>query len=444
MEQKTYYIETYGCQMNVYDSELVSNMMKLSGYKKTDDLSVADAIFLNTCSIREKAEETVHNRLKNFQHLKRKNPSMLIGVLGCMAQNLKDVLLEDKPYVDIILGPDSYRNLPKIIKDRTETSDHLVDTKLSKFEIYDDLFPARTKGVNSWVSIMRGCDKFCTFCIVPFTRGRERSRPIDSIIKEVEDGVQSGFVEFTLLGQNVNSYKTPNGKFPVLLDRVAQIEGVKRLRFTSPHPKDVDDHMLEVMAKHKNICNQVHLPLQAGSDRILKRMNRSYTSSEFLILVNKIKKYIPDCTLTTDVIVGFPGETEDEFLDTLSIIEKVKFNFAYMFKYSSRPGTKAAQYEEQIEEDIKQDRLERLINLQLKNTLMQNRSLIGKTVKVLVEKVSKKSENQWSGRTEGGMWVIFDRNNENIGEVVNIRIDDARGVSLFGSRVYQEYNYEVA
>ena len=444
MEQKTYYIETYGCQMNVYDSELVSNMMKLSGYKKTDDLSVADAIFLNTCSIREKAEETVHNRLKNFQHLKRKNPSMLIGVLGCMAQNLKDVLLEDKPYVDIILGPDSYRNLPKIIKDRTETSDHLVDTKLSKFEIYDDLFPARTKGVNSWVSIMRGCDKFCTFCIVPFTRGRERSRPIDSIIKEVEDGVQSGFVEFTLLGQNVNSYKTPNGKFPVLLDRVAQIEGVKRLRFTSPHPKDVDDHMLEVMAKHKNICNQVHLPLQAGSDRILKRMNRSYTSSEFLILVDKIKKYIPDCTLTTDVIVGFPGETEDEFLDTLSIIEKVKFNFAYMFKYSSRPGTKAAQYEEQIEEDIKQDRLERLINLQLKNTLMQNRSLMGKTVKVLVEKVSKKSENQWSGRTEGGMWVIFDRNNENIGEVVNIRIDDARGVSLFGSRVYQEYNYEVA
>ena len=444
MEQKTYYIETYGCQMNVYDSELVSNMMKLSGYKQTDDLNIADAIFLNTCSIREKAEATVHNRLRNFQHLKRKNPSMLIGVLGCMAQNLKDVLLEDKPYVDIILGPDSYRNLPKIIKDRTKLSDHLVDTKLSKFEIYDDLFPARTEGVNSWVSIMRGCDKFCTFCIVPFTRGRERSRPIDSIVKEVEDGVQNGFVEFTLLGQNVNSYKTPDGKFPTLLDRVAQIDGVKRLRFTSPHPQDVDDDMLEVMVKHDNICNQVHLPLQAGSDRILKRMNRSYTSAEFLALAEKIREYMPDCTLTTDVIVGFPGETEDEFLETLSVIEKVKFNFAYMFKYSSRPGTKASQYDDQIEEDIKQDRLERLIRLQLKNTLIQNKSLIGKTVRVLVEKVSKKSKEQWSGRTEGGMWVIFDRNNENIGEVINIRIDDARGVTLFGSRVYQEYNYEVA
>jgi len=430
--------------MNVYDSELVSNMMKLSGYKQTDNLEIADAIFLNTCSIREKAEETVHNRLSNFQHLKRKNPSMLIGVLGCMAQNLKDVLLEDKPYVDIILGPDSYRNLPKIIKDRTKSSDHLVDTKLSKFEIYDDLFPARTEGVNSWVSIMRGCDKFCTFCIVPFTRGRERSRPIDSIVKEVEDGVQNGFVEFTLLGQNVNSYKTPDGKFPALLDRVAQIDGVKRLRFTSPHPQDVDDAMLDVMIKHDNICNQVHLPLQAGSDRILKRMNRSYTSDDFLALAEKIRLYMPDCTLTTDVIVGFPGETEDEFLETLSVIDKVKFNFAYMFKYSSRPGTKASQYDEQIEEDVKQDRLERLIDFQLSNTLTQNRSLIGKIVKVLVEKVSKKSKDQWSGRTEGGMWVIFDRNNENIGEVINIRIDDARGVTLFGSRVYQEYNYEVA
>tara|TARA_X000001036_G_scaffold429736_1_gene461350 strand:+ start:10 stop:1266 length:1257 start_codon:yes stop_codon:yes gene_type:complete len=418
--------------------------MKLSGYKQTDNLEIADAIFLNTCSIREKAEETVHNRLSNFQHLKRKNPSMLIGVLGCMAQNLKDVLLEDKPYVDIILGPDSYRNLPKIIKDRTKSSDHLVDTKLSKFEIYDDLFPARTEGVNSWVSIMRGCDKFCTFCIVPFTRGRERSRPIDSIVKEVENGVENGFVEFTLLGQNVNSYKTPDGKFPTLLDRIAQIDGVKRLRFTSPHPRDVDDEMLDVMVKHDNICNQVHLPLQAGSDRILKRMNRSYTSADFLALAEKIRAYMPDCTLTTDVIVGFPGETEDEFLETLSVIDKIKFNFAYMFKYSSRPGTKASQYDEQIEEDAKQDRLERLIELQLKNTLIQNRSLIGKTVKVLVEKVSKKSKDQWSGRTEGGMWVIFDRNNENIGEVINIRIDDARGVTLFGSRVYQEYNYEVA
>ena len=430
--------------MNVYDSELVSTMMHESGYKKTDDFESADAIFLNTCSIREKAEETVHNRLDNFQHLKRKNPSLLIGVLGCMAQNLKDELLEHKPYVDIILGPDSYRNIPKIIKDRAETKNHLVDTKLSKFEIYDDLFPSRSKGVNSWVSIMRGCDKFCTFCIVPFTRGRERSRPIDSILNEIKDGVNNGFSEFTLLGQNVNSYKTPKGKFPVLLDRVAQIDGVKRLRFTSPHPQDVDDDMLKVMIKHQNICNQVHLPLQAGSDRILKRMNRSYTSSEFLALVDKIKSYMPDCSITTDIIVGFPGETEEEFLETLAIVKKVRFNFAYMFKYSSRPGTKASQYDEQISEKIKQERLERLIDIQLENTLLQNKSLINKTVSVLVEKVSKKSDSQWSGRTEGGMWVVFDKNNENVGELVDIKINDARGVTLFGSRVYQEYKYEVA
>tara|TARA_S200000501_G_scaffold166872_1_gene157238 strand:- start:2466 stop:3800 length:1335 start_codon:yes stop_codon:yes gene_type:complete len=444
MNQKTYYIETYGCQMNVYDSELVSNMMKLSGYKQTNDLEAADAIFLNTCSIREKAEETVHNRLNNFQHLKKKKPSMLIGVLGCMAQNLKDVILEDKPYVDIILGPDSYRNLPKIIKDRSKISEHLVDTKLSKFEIYDDLFPARTQGVNSWVSIMRGCDKFCTFCIVPFTRGRERSRPIDSIINEIKDGVKGGFVEFTLLGQNVNSYKTPDGKFPTLLDEVAKIEGVKRLRFTSPHPRDVDDHMLQVISKNDNICNQIHLPLQAGSDRILKRMNRTYTSKEFLNLVDKIRQYIPNCALTTDIIVGFPGETEDEFLETLSVAEKVEFNSAYMFKYSSRPGTKASQYDEQITEDEKQDRLERLIDLQLNKTLIQNKKHVGEISKVLVEKVSKKSNDQWSGRTEGGTWVVFDKTNEKIGDIIDVKIDDARGVTLFGSRTYQGYNYEVA
>jgi len=444
MEQKTYYIETYGCQMNVYDSELVSSMMLESGYAKTDDLESADAIFLNTCSIREKAEETVHNRLNNFQHLKRKNPALLIGVLGCMAQNLKDDLLEHKPYVDIILGPDSYRNIPKIIKERSKGMDHLVDTRLSKFEIYDDLFPSRAEGVNSWVSIMRGCDKFCTFCIVPFTRGRERSRPIESILNEIRDGVKNGFVEFTLLGQNVNSYSTPDGKFPVLLDKVAQIDGVKRLRFTSPHPQDVDDHMLEVMAKHDNICNQVHLPLQAGSDRILKRMNRSYTSTEFLNLVDKIRDYMPDCSITTDVIVGFPGETEEEFCETLSISEKVKFNFAYMFKYSSRPGTKAAQYDEQIDEATKQSRLERLINIQLDSTLTQNKLLIGKTIKVLVEKESKKSSLQWSGRSEGGIWVIFDKGNEKIGEIVDIKIEDARGVTLFGSNTHREYKYEVA
>ena len=444
MEQKTYYIETYGCQMNVYDSELVSSMMIKSGYSKTDNLESADAIFLNTCSIREKAEETVHNRLDNFQHLKKKNPSLLIGVLGCMAQNLKNELLEQKPYVDIILGPDSYRNIPKIIKDRSREITHLVDTRLSKFEIYDDLFPSRGEGINSWVSIMRGCDKFCTFCIVPFTRGRERSRPIESIVNEIKDGVKNGFVEFTLLGQNVNSYNTPDGKFPVLLDKIAQIDGVKRIRFMSPHPQNVDDEMLEIMSRHDTICNHVHLPLQAGNDRILKRMNRSYTSSEFLKLVDKIREYMPDCSITTDMIVGFPGETEDEFSDTLSIVKKVGFNFSYMFKYSSRPGTKASGYTDQISEDVKQRRLEQLIKLQQKTTLKKNKELVGKTVSVLIEKESKKSDSQWAGRTDGGIWVIFNKGEEKIGELVNIKIHDTRGVTLFGSTIHQEYKYEVA
>ena len=442
--RKTYYIETYGCQMNVYDSELVSTMMQESGYSKTDDFGSADAIFLNTCSIREKAEETVHNRLDNFQHLKKKNPSLLIGVVSCMAQNLKNELLEQKPYVDIILGPDSYRNIPKIIKDRSREINHLVDTRLSKFEIYDDLFPSRGEGINSWVSIMRGCDKFCTFCIVPFTRGRERSRPIESVVNEIKDGVKNGFVEFTLLGQNVNSYNTPGGKSPVLLDNIAQIDGVKRIRFMSPHPQDVDNEMLEVMSRHDTICNHVHLPLQAGNDRILKRMNRSYTSSEFLKLVDKIRRYMPDCSITTDMIVGFPGETEDEFSDTLSIVKKVGFNFSYMFKYSSRPGTKASGYTDQISEDVKQRRLEQLIKLQQQTTLGKNKELVGKTVCVLVEKESKKSDSQWAGRTDGGIWVIFNKGEEKIGELVNIKIYDTRGVTLFGSTIHQEYKYEVA
>ena len=430
--------------MNVSDSELVESVLAKEGYQSIDSPESADLLFINTCSIREHAEDKVHSLLGRYNLLKKNKPSMIIGVLGCMAQSLKHDILENKPYVDIVLGPDSYRRLPELLNRHKVNNKSLVDTQLSRFEIYDDLFPSRREGVNAWITIMRGCDKFCTFCIVPFTRGRERSRPIDSIIKEIKDGVNDGFVEFTLLGQNVNSYKTPNGKFPTLLDEVAKINGVKRLRFTSPHPQDVDDHMLQVMSSHSNICDQIHLPLQAGSDRILKRMNRSYTSTEFLNLVNKIREYMPNCSLTTDIIVGFPGETEEEFLETLSIVEKVKFNFAYMFKYSSRPGTKAAQYDEQISESIKQDRLERLIDLQLQNTLYQNKKLVGKTVKVLVEKVSKKSKYQWSGRTEGGIWVVFDKTNEKIGEIIDVNIDDARGVTLFGSRTYQGYNYEVA
>ena len=428
-----FFVETYGCQMNEYDSELVGQILGDLGYSKSDKIEEADAIFLNTCSIREKAEETVHNRLDSLAYLKKQKKHLIIGVLGCMAQNIKDVLLESKPYVDVILGPDSYRKLPDIIKFRNSNINHIVDTKLSKYEIYDDLFPARKDGINAWISIMRGCDKFCTFCIVPFTRGRERSRSISSVIKEAKDTLKLGHKEITLLGQNVNSYSTSEGDFPVLLDKLGKIKAIKRIRYTSPHPKDINKDLLEVMIKHSNICNQIHLPLQAGSSRILKRMNRTYTKEEFLKLVNMIKAYIPDCGLTTDIIVGFPGETEEDFQETLEVVSKVKFDTAFMFKYSSRPGTKASHYTDCIPEDIKQARLQTLIEFQQKISLMNNRKKIGLDLDVIIEKDSKKSSKQWAGRTESNTWVIFDKTDKHqIGDIVNINILDAQGITLFG------------
>jgi len=433
--EKYYHIETYGCQMNVYDSELVSGQLLKMGYKETQNLKLADIILLNTCSIREKAEETVHNRLDSLHYLKKNKPNLLIGVLGCMAQNLKNNLLESKPYVDIILGPDSYRKLSEIITDRQPSESHLVDTKLSKYEIYDDMFPSRKEGINAWISIMRGCDKFCTFCIVPFTRGRERSRPINNILNEAKNAVKDGFVELTLLGQNVNSYSTEIGDFPVLLDELAKIDGIKRIRYTSPHPKDITEELLKVMVKHDNICKSIHLPLQSGSTKILKRMNRTYSKNEFIKLVDNIKYYMPDCTISTDIIVGFPGETREDFLETLEVVEKVKFDFSYMFKYSSRPGTKAAQYTDQINEKTKQNRLQELITVQRKMTLLNNQKKIGTVQHILIEKESKKSENYWSGRTDGNVWAIIKKNSESIRDVVPIRVTDARGVTLFGENI---------
>ena len=434
-----YFIETYGCQMNVYDSELVASLLQESGYTETKQIHDADAIFLNTCSIREKAEETVHNRLSNFQHLKRKNPQVIIGVLGCMAQNLKDDILESKPFVDVILGPDSYRKLPEFIKNRNSDLGHLADTRLSKFEVYEDMFPTRREGINAWISIMRGCDKFCTFCIVPFTRGRERSRSIESIVKEAQVAVNEGYLEITLLGQNVNSFRdTAGGDFSDLLQAVAGVSGIKRIRYTSPHPCDIDDKLLQVMQAHENICNHIHLPLQAGSDRILKRMNRTYTQSEFLTLVDKIRSHLPDCTLTTDIIVGFPGETDDEFRETLNVVRSVRFDSAFMFKYCPRPGTKAVEYTDHVPETEKQHRLEQLIALQKSMTLLANQKQIGKTFKVIVEKESKKSSEQWSGRTDGNTWVIFDKTGEKIKDIIDVKVLDARGVSLFGERVQTE------
>ena len=438
MPNLQFYIDTYGCQMNVYDSELISGLLEKCGYSETRIINNADVVFINTCAIREKAEETVYNRLSNLQHLKKMKPGMILGVMGCMAQNLKNDLLESKPYVDMILGPDSYRRIPDIIHQRQNQNGSQVDTRLSKFEVYDDLFPSRHEGVNAWISISRGCDKFCTFCIVPFTRGRERSRSMDSIIEEVESAVAKGYVEITLLGQNVNSYRTKRGQFPQLLESIAAISGIKRIRYTSPHPQDMDEKLLEVMRDNRNICNYIHLPLQAGSDRILQRMNRTYNQKEYLELVDKIRQYLPGCSISTDIIVGFPGETEEEFQETLHVMNSSGFSSAYMFKYSSRPCTKAAEYSDQIDESSKQIRLEKVIALQKVLTLKANQQYIGKVIKVLIEKESKKSFNQWAGRSDGNTWVIFDKTNENIKDMVDVYIQDAKGVTLLGNRVLEK------
>jgi len=432
---KSYYIETYGCQMNVADSELVSGLLSQDGYDETKDINRADIILVNTCAIREHAEDKVHSRLGFYNQFKQKNPSTIIGVLGCMAQNLKEDILESKPYVDIILGPDSYRRLPTMIRDRSSKKSHLVDTKLSKFELYDNMFPSRNTGINAWISIMRGCDKFCTFCIVPFTRGRERSRSIEGIISEANQAVSDGFLEITLLGQNVNSYNHAGRGFHELLDEVAQIPGIKRIRYTSPHPQDMTGEVLKVMAKHDTICNYVHLPLQAGNDRILNRMNRTYTKSRFISLVNEIRDLLPNVGLSTDIIVGFPGETEEEFKETLEVMETVRFDSAYTFKYSSRPGTKAAEYADHVTKEEKQDRLERVIKAQKQHTLIQNQKLVGAVEMVLVEKESKRSVEHWAGRTDSNKWVIFEKQNAHIRDLVPVQIKHAKGITLRGDIV---------
>lgn len=432
---KSYFIETYGCQMNVADSELVSGLLTREGFSETKDIHTADAIFVNTCAIREHAEDKVHSRLGYYHQIKRKNPKTIIGVLGCMAQNLKEDILESKPFVDIVLGPDSYRRLPEMIRERSNESSHLVDTKLSRFEVYDDMFPSRNKGINAWISIMRGCDKFCTFCIVPFTRGRERSRSVEGIVQEAAQAVSDGFIEVTLLGQNVNSYHHEGQKFHELLDAVAQISGLKRIRYTSPHPEDMTQDVLNVMAKYDNICNYVHLPLQAGNDEVLNRMNRTYTKDQFLARVNQIRNTLPNVGISTDIIVGFPGENEAEFQETMDVMEVVKFDSAFTFKYSSRPGTKAAEFDDHVPEDEKQHRLERLIEMQQKHTLFRNKAIVGRVEMVLVEKESKRSKKQWAGRTDANKWVVFNKENAKIKDLIPVKIMDARGITLHGEIV---------
>ena len=418
--------------MNVSDSELVESLLINEGYQSIDTPDSADLLFINTCSIREHAEDKVHSLLGRYNLLKKNKPSMIIGVLGCMAQSLKHDVLENKPYVDIVLGPDSYRRLPELLNRHKADNKSLVDTHLSRFEVYDNLFPSRKQGVNAWITIMRGCDKFCTFCIVPFTRGRERSRSIQGIINEVKNAVNNGFSEITLLGQNVNSYNYEGKNFSVLLESVARISGVKRIRYTSPHPQDISLQLLDIMNKYDNICNSIHLPLQSGSDRILKRMNRTYTRNHFIELAENIRKKLPNSGISTDIIVGFPGETEKDFINTIQVMEEVMFDSAFTFKYSPRKGTKALEYEDQLSEDVKQKRLEQVISLQKSHTELRNRSFIGKIENVLIEKESKRNSSKWAGRTDSNKWVIFDKENAKIKDIVQVLITDSKNITLHG------------
>ena len=432
---KKFALETYGCQMNVADSELVEGILTNLGLEKTANYDEADAIFLNTCAIRENAETKVHSKLGNLHKIKLNKPHLIIGVLGCMAQNLKDDLLKNKPYVDIILGPDSYRKIPDLINRHVKDNKSIVDTKLSRYEVYENLFPSRGDTFNAWVSIMRGCDKFCSFCIVPFTRGRERSRSVESVVEEVKKAVDQGFVEITLLGQNVNSYNFEGKSFSDLLLAVSDINGVKRIRYTSPHPQDINVELLEVMASRKNICNYVHFPMQSGSNEVLKRMNRTYTREHFYDMAMKIREIMPNCGLSTDIIVGFPGETDEQFRKTLDLMEAIKFNSAFTFKYSPRPYTKAEQFSDHISEDIKKSRLDEMLILQRKHTLELNQNMVGTFQQVLIEKESKKSNLHWAGRTDSNEWVIIEKNNSNIKDIVPVEISDATGVILHGKEI---------
>ncbi len=429
---KSYFIETYGCQMNVADSELIETILKNQGFQKSNEPTNADAIFLNTCAIREHAEEKVHSQLGRYHIIKKERPDTLIGVVGCMAQSLKQDLLEKRPYIDIILGPDSYRRLPELLNRNRDDQKSLVDTKLSRFEVYDDLFPSRKEGINAWISIMRGCDKFCTFCIVPFTRGRERSRSLSSIVNEAELAVSQGYKEITLLGQNVNSYKYEDFHFHELLENIANVSGVKRIRFTSPHPIDISDELLDTMSRYDNICNYIHLPMQSGSDRILKRMNRNYSKEQFIKIANTIRNILPNVGISTDIIVGFPGETDADFQDTIDIMDKIKFDSAFNFKYSPRRGTKASEYDDQVNEKVKDERLKQVIELQKKHTLIRNLELVGSIQEVLVEKQSKLSKNKLAGRTDSNKWIIFDKNNLKVKDIIKIEVVDARGITLHG------------
>ena len=438
-------IETYGCQMNVADSEVVASVMKMAGYETCESLDTADAVFLNTCSVRDNAEQKIINRLEFLHNLRKKGRKLIIGVLGCMAERVQEKLIEEH-HADLVAGPDSYMSLPDLIA-QAECGHKAININLSTTETYKDIIPQRICGIHigGFVSIMRGCNNFCHYCIVPYTRGRERSRDVESILKECLDLAEKGFKEVTLLGQNVNSYcacqEDENGekqeiKFPQLLRMVARAVPEMRVRFTTSHPKDMSDETLHVIAEEPNICHHIHLPVQSGSNRILKAMNRKYTREWYLDRVSAIRRIIPDCGLSTDIFAGFSGETEEDHQMSLSLMEECAYDSAFMFKYSERPGTYASKHlPDDVSEETKIRRLNELIALQNRLSAESNRKCIGKEFEILVEGVSKRSREQLYGRTSQNKVVIIDRQNHRIGDKVKVRITESSSATLIGTAI---------
>ena len=433
-QKKTVYVETYGCQMNVADTEVVLSIMRENGYGAAADISTADVVLVNTCAVRENAEQRIYGRLGDFKHFKKKNPSLVVGVLGCMAERLRKDLIQSETTVDLVVGPDEYRKLPELIENAYE-GERGIAVRLSRVENYDDIVPLRTDGLSAWVSVMRGCDKFCTFCVVPFTRGRERSRTLHSVVHEVGTLVARGFREVTLLGQNVNSYcdGTTRADFADLLAAIAGVDAGLRVRFTTSHPQDMSQKLIETIAGHQNICKYIHLPVQSGSDRILGLMNRTYSSAHYLQLVRTIKNLIPGVSLSTDIIAGFPTETQHDHALTLELLREVQFDGAFTFKYSPRENTKAWHMGDDVPEATKIDRLNEVIELQRNISFSRNQVLIGQTVEILLEGDSKKSRKDFSGRTDTNKMVVFPRTQHSIGDYVNVSIERANSATLFGT-----------
>jgi len=437
--KKKFYIESYGCQMNFSDSEIVASILNKEGFGAVRHCEDADLIFINTCSIREKAEQTVRKRLTEFRKLKQNNPGILIGVLGCMAERLKSKWLEEEKLVDLVVGPDAYRTLPALVAE-AETGQKAMNVLLSRDETYADIAPVRlgSNGVSAFISIMRGCNNMCSFCVVPFTRGRERSRDAKSIVAEAQDLFNRGFKEVTLLGQNVDSYQFPDhesGNFAALLKRVASINPALRVRFSTSHPKDITEDVLHVMAAYENICKYIHLPVQSGNTRILQLMNRTYTREWYRTKIDLIRKIIPDCGISSDIIAGFCSETEEEHRDTLSIMEYSKFDYAYMFQYSERPGTLAARrFQDDVPLEVKKRRLQEIVDLQNKLSLESNQKDTGKTFKVLIEGESKRNANDWMSRNSQNKVIIFPKENYGFkkGDYAKVKVMECTQATLRG------------